>query len=513
MKGNIQKKLALAMTAVFAFGLSACDSGGKESGGTPTGAVSSLRVDMHSYMPTKNTTPTPESPTVVISSRLIADAYTKETGVAIKWADSKPTGGSTSEVSEWFINQIRSENCPAIGFSWGTRFQERDYYVDLTEYLERPNHYVEGNVRWKDMFYEYLWSDYEICNAKGEIVAIPITLNPCTPTGIYYNADLFEEQSFETPKNWEDYIELIEKIENCGKTPIVPWGNNKSAGLDQWVFEYSLSPMFAKKLMTDGVTMNGTIVRSDYDGDGRVSTAEEIRGVLEGLYNPEIQASAKLLYSLAKDYYSTILPGGWQTTDYTDRWNAGNIGMMENGLWNMLVENNKTSDVRAFDFGIFAPAMVDSRTTSYASDFEMIAGSEVKSRPSLMLNIMKPAVEGNEELLEQAVDFLMWLTVPDNITMIVEEHGGSLGAVKGTSHSALLDGWLSQEFPEMPDCKWPLGFTTAQNSIINRKFVQWINSTDPAADEEFYRAINEAQRAGAMELVEKLGIDTTGWNI
>jgi len=505
MNKKLSKLLCSFVCLVFAFSaFSGCVTNGQNSSSSQDGSkTSTLFVDMHSYMPTKNTTPTPESPVVVQASRIIADAYQSKTGVKIKWADSKPTSGSTADVSEWFINRINGDNCPAIGFSWGTRFQERDYYVDLTEYLEQPNPYVEGNKKWKDLFYDYLWDDYEISDASGKIVAIPITLNPGTPTAIYYNKDLFEANGLSEPKNWEEYGVLIERLQNLGKTAIVPWGNNKSAGLDQWVFEYSLSPMFAKKLLLDGV--------SDYDKDGKVSTIEEIRGVLEGVYDPTQQVYAKVLYSLAKDYYQNTLPTGWQTTDYTEKWNAGNIGMMENGLWNIQTENNKTVDVRSFEFGLFAPAMVDSATSSYAADFSSKKITEINSRPSLMLNIMKPAVENNPELLAQAVDFLMWLTVPDNITMIVEEHGGSLGAVKGTSYSSLLNDWMKKDFAEMPSCKWPLGLTTAQTSTINRSFQQWVNNK--ITDEEFYTAINNAQRAGANELVKGLKLDTSGWNI
>lgn len=476
--------LSIVLATSNLFLLSACGNRGNQDG------TDTLLVDMHSYMPTKNTTPTPESPVVVQASRVIAEAYQERTGVTIKWADSKPTNGSTTEVSEWFTNQISGNRCPAIGFSWGTRFQERDYYVDLTPYLEQPNPYVPGNTRWADLFEDYLWDCYEISDASGRVVAIPITLNPGSASGIYYNKDLFDQLGLSIPKTWKEYESVFNSL--TVQYPLTPWTNFKSVGLDQWVFEYSLSPAYAKKIKS----------QVDTDGDGVVSGVEELSAVKNNLYNPLRSSAAADLYYRAKEYYQDWLPTGWTTTDYTDRWNSGVVGMQENGLWNFQTESNNTK--RNFDFGVFAAPILDNTTTDFAAEMERVSIEECKPTPSLMLNVMKPAVEGNPELLEQAVDFLMWLTVPDNISTIVTEHGGSIGAVKGTASSPLLSDWLAQDFPVLSDCRWPLGFTTQYTSEINRKFAEWV--ADSITDDEFFTALNNAQQNGASDVARALGI-------
>ena len=477
--------VAAALVCVVAVGLIIGLSGRSQNSGS-----SRLLVDMHSYMPTKNTTPTPESPVVVTASRLIAEAYTEQTGVEIAWAESKPTNGKTTEVAEWFHNQIGGERCPVIGFSWGTRFQERDYYVDLTEYLERPNPYVEGNTRWADLFEDYLWDCYEIRDMSGRIVAIPITLNPGTASGIYYNADLFEELSLEAPTTWEDYEEVYYALPV--QYPLTPWNNFSSVGLDQWVFEYSLSPAYAKALKS----------QTDLNGDGVVSGIEELKAVKAGLFNPVTSNAAKDLYYRAKEYYQDWLPSGWTTSDYADAWNQGLVGMSENGLWNFQTESNNTK--RTFEFGVFPSPVLDSSTSSFAADIEWVSIEECRPAPSLMLNIMKPAVEDDPELLEQAIDFLMFLTTPENISMIAEEHGGSLGAVKGSTYSPLLNDWVTRKFPLISDCRWPLGYTTEYISEINRAFASWV--ADGMTDSAFFSAVNTAQQNGADRIIQQLNI-------
>ena len=62
--------------------------------------------------------------------------------VTIEWARSKPVGGLEIDTSQWFITQIAGGSCPAIAFSWGTAYEERGYYLDLTDYLNYSNPYV-----------------------------------------------------------------------------------------------------------------------------------------------------------------------------------------------------------------------------------------------------------------------------------------------------------------------------------------------------------------------------------
>ena len=65
------KLIAMLCSFVFLFSFLAGCGGGKDDG---DGKIE-LLVDMHGYMPTLNTEPTPESPTVILSTRLIEEAF------------------------------------------------------------------------------------------------------------------------------------------------------------------------------------------------------------------------------------------------------------------------------------------------------------------------------------------------------------------------------------------------------------------------------------------------------
>ena len=110
------KLIALLCGFVFLFSfLAGCGGGGKDD----NGGKLELLVDMHGYMPTLNTEPTPESPTVILSTRLIEEAFEEANpDIDIVWARSKPVGGLEAEVSQWFVTQIAGGNCPAIAASF-----------------------------------------------------------------------------------------------------------------------------------------------------------------------------------------------------------------------------------------------------------------------------------------------------------------------------------------------------------------------------------------------------------
>ena len=109
-----------------------------------------------------------------------------------------------------------------------------------------------------------------------------------------------------------------------------------------------------------------------------------------------------------------------------------------------------------------------------------------------------------------AVKFLKFLTTPDNISMIAEEMGSVLGAVKGSTYNSVLDDWLDQSFPIVPETNWPLAFNSDQNDRLNRLFGEWVLGAHE--DDAFFAQVNTIQQAGADAYIEALDIDTSGWN-
>ena len=153
--------------------------------------------------------------------------------------------------------------------------------------------------------------------------------------------------------------------------------------------------------------------------------------------------------------------------------------------------------------------MVSTDSSPYVNEVEYSNGP-YQPGPDLSLNIMKSAVKDNPAMLDAAVRFLKFLTKPENVSLICIENAGVLGAVKNTGHSNLIDEFISQKFPIMPNASWPAGFTDEYGDRLNRKFEEWVNGD--ITDQQFYAEVDNAQQKGAQAFVTNMGIDISLWN-
>ena len=515
-KKILKRTAGIVLAAALSCGVfSACSGSGKNGSNT-------VMLDLGSLMPTSNTTATVENPEVIQASKYIMEAYEQETGIKTEFATSygRSISATIEQTSEWYQHQIEKGNCPLIGYTSLNYFQDRDYYIVLDEYLEQPNPYVKagepGSEHWKDMFYDYVWEDGTIQNIRGEVVAIPVLLSAGAQTGIYYNKDIFEEAGVQPPKNWSEYMSVIKDIEAEGYRTLQPTSSETTVKLYSWALTFSLTPYVLDWMGTTEGQFN-----IDYDKDGTVTSMEVLRGVLEGKFDPRSEGPARAVYQEAYDYYADVLPVGWQGNDSKTQWDTGKLAMVENGTWNIPVEESNT--VRNFEYGLFPTPVAGSDTfANYANALEYYENfDDVKSPVSVGLNIMKPAVcdaQGNiiQEKLDLAVDILMWLTAVENCGAMAEEKGGTLGAVIGSGYNHMIDnetvGWKQQQFPVLSySATWPSGYTSAQSSIINKSFEQWV--AGDISETEFYNTLYSAQKTGAESYVSSFGIDTSEWDL
>jgi ABC-type glycerol-3-phosphate transport system substrate-binding protein len=324
---------------------------------------------------------------------------------------------------------------------------------------------------------------------------------------MYYNKSLLGTGAgtvAPVPANWETFVSTAQAAKAAGKTGIAPWSFFHAISLDQWVVQHSLGPTFVNAMLKSD-TYKGV----DYNNDGILSAGESLRAVKAGKFNPADNAYMQEMLKQAKRYFTDALSNGWDQTDYGNAWTQGTVAMKEEGLWTLANENANIG--RTFEYGIIPIPFADNATSSLLPTIEYTEKGPYQPDVDLCLNIMKPAVEGKPEVLAAAIKFLKYLTLPDNIAMMCEEQGASLGAVKGSqnAYSALIEEWLDQRFPKMEKATWPMAFTGEANSKLNRAFAEWVSGS--SADNAFFAKVNEAQQEGADTYIDKMGVDTSGW--
>ena len=506
---NLKKYLSVLLCVLLTACMCACGEVNRPAAGAWNGILINdgkpitLLVDLNTLMPTTNTEPTEQQPVVFRSIQDITDEFTEMfPNVTIQWAYSKKSAG---DWAQWMTTQISSEDAPDIVMMHGSEYSDRGWYIYLDDILDEPNIFVEsgrGSEHWKDMFPDYMWSSYMTCDATGKKVAVPVTCYPGTATAYFYNKDIFNELNLEIPRTWEEFKAVCKIITDAGYIAVAPWSLNATANVDVWDVQFSLGPTYAEKIKDQW----------DYDGNGSMTQDELLRAVYEGVFYGQGKNRENILslYNEVKYKYKNILQTGAANTDYEPRWNKGEVAMMEDGLWRLRAENVNAE--RKFEYGIFPTPVADSSTSEYCADFEFGEGAY---NPPITesFNICKQAVEqkGEAHLLASKL-YLMWLTLPENINRMVDEKAGeSLGAVYGTIIPSEIEEFIRGEFARTPNCQWTRGVTVATQTTMSRHFQMWLQGNAKYGDDRFLKDYDKALHQGALDMINALGIDTSGW--
>ena len=280
----LKRLIALLLVFVVALPLFACADGAgdsQEEGPIATdqgygilndGKPLTLRVDLQALMPSMNTEATVENPVVNRAAQELADEFNRMyPNVTIEWVRDK---GAFGDWAQWMVTQITAGTAPHITFMQGSTYSDRGWFIPLDDYLDQPNVYVEGNEKWRDLFPSYLWNSYMTSDANGSVVAIPVILYPGVATAYFYNKEIFDKVGVSIPKNWEEYMDVCEKLTAAGYIAVGPWMQNRTPCVNCWDIQFSLGPTFA-------LTQKD---KWDYDGDGVMSQNELLRAEYRRAY-------------------------------------------------------------------------------------------------------------------------------------------------------------------------------------------------------------------------------------
>lgn len=141
-----------------------------------------------------------------IAIQALADEYEEETGihVNIEWKGrSGITDGIVAALDSGVTVDMFDQGLWRMASVFGEYLMDLEDLVEETGYAETANEYV---------------LQYSRNTSGGTLKAIPYQL---TTYCFWYNADIFEKAGVtETPKTWEEFKEVCQKIKDAGYTPI-----------------------------------------------------------------------------------------------------------------------------------------------------------------------------------------------------------------------------------------------------------------------------------------------------
>lgn len=329
---------------------------------------------------------------------------------------------NSTEYLSWITTQSIAGTLPELVMAQSTElegFRDNDWFVDLMPYLQKPNPYVPGNERWIDLFGEKIISTRQ--SSTGELWSLPISL---VATSIFYNKDLFDELGLEAPETWEEFMHVSKTIKE--KTDVIPFlFDMSSTNNASWAYRVFLSFLFEPLLP-----------KIDLNGDEIVSSEEFARAVKNGILGADTPQHKEILrlFDEWKDYFQR----GFLSKPAPGLFSRGQAAMWWGGIWELLPL--EVDPLRTFELGTFYVPRITTETTALADDsvpMRMIGGAS-----GVQLAVSKSAMD--KGIVDEAIDFLMYITTPENNGKITSESKELAPIVIGAKSDASLDSFLEQ---------------------------------------------------------------------
>lgn len=400
--------IGCAALALLLCAMPASAKGQKDSGRDAAKQVK-IRMYASEYTPRERTQSDRWDPPTYLAK--LRDEYRKaHPGVDIEFLPKIPSG---PEFDTWFITQFKAGNAPDIGnqlFSEINRNYQKGWFLDLSPYLEKPDPYVPGNARWKDIFLPGVISSGTA--PDGKIYVLPTGING---TAIFYNKEMFQKAGTAVPTTWKEFLEAQRKLKDAG---FVPFAFNMSGAryCSNWTLR-CLQDMLMDSKLSAIKGVDGPVERTPIEGAG-VSQKELVAAIKRGAYSakdPQWQEPMRLLKDWSR-YWEPSFASLDQNGAYM-QFVTGKAAM----VWMDIsrVKQVAVDTLRQFDYGTFSFPTVTKESSPYATGIAAPAIGGFTGDGEYVVD----ALTEKRGTREVSIDWLMYVTAPDHYIPMVNDLG------------------------------------------------------------------------------------------
>lgn len=342
-----------------------------------------------------------------------------------------------------------------------------------------------GSKQWWDLF-----ANPALTKAKrapnGQLYSISYDL---VETGIFYNRDILRKygiiipQGWPGPKDWEEFLDIQRRVKEHGYIPFImriEWARD-------WAQDFLFDQLFY-----------GII--DEIDREKGPADEEEYLQVY--LFPKEMCWLAKNGYfSPASRRYREVwrLMRQWREFWNKDLSNTdqNRLFLLQKGamLWDRswLTRRMKLDRLVKFEWGVFYLPPITEETSPYACG----AGPAVIGGAGVQYSATNSAIRKSQ--VEQAVDFLYFLTRPDNAEKIINEAGLFIPNIKGAKMSPELAPFAEIIKHRYCTVKWLNSFRTEFTDMHQRLIELFLG--DGISLDEFLQRLDEGMTREADELL------------
>jgi ABC-type glycerol-3-phosphate transport system substrate-binding protein len=403
----------------------------------------------------------------------------------------------------WLITRMAAGMAPDIFgmhyFNVNTVLSPNSYYK-LNDFLERPNKYVAGNERWRDLFRPFLLE--QIQGINGEINVIN---GDYTGTFVFYNVDMLNRAGVELPiRTWSEYTAACEKLKTAGFTPWA-WSFGPSQEGEHYITWFSR--LFGTNLYYDDFDKLAVISGKDALA---LSPLEVAIAVKNGYFTPS-DPRWMAWWPLLKDHVDKYMPRDVTSVAITRQgvknWFIN--GQMAMYWGNSGVNKDLMNAGVDFDFLTVNWPVPDKASLPLATDYYSApaVGGPVGG---FQFGISSPQANYsmNADKLEAVIDWLMYITTPENNEAICNDGNSYAPSIIGANPIDALAGVveLMDTKPKVIDIG-PLSLGQAAASAYYRE-LQIYMSGDQSLQQAGANLV-PVFNAAADEIISKAEINAT----
>jgi len=381
--------------------------------------------DSFDYTPTKSMVRSPTNRYPHNHIQILADRWQKlHPGARIEFIKNPSTEGIAVETYRaWSVSNFIAGTIPHITYQNMGVYRDHDFrkgwIVAMDKYLAKPNPYVKGNKRWLDLFYTP-WIN-ALRSADGNVYWVSVDT---TSVGILVNLDLMHACGIEEiPRTFGAFIAACEKVRAAGKIAYVP------------PYEWYSDCVIPAVIWADRIPEMDVIRKDDI-----IEVREMALAIEKGLFN--CRDERMRAYLELTDRLYDQLPPGHIILEELYLFRNGRIAFME--AISSMVRLVQDDTERDFEFAYVPFPDITIEDSPFGG--HPLAGAGNAGYSSIWVVTNSAVRDG---VVDLCVDWLRYLTEPQNNDFLVNELGFTLPGIKGVEPIPIFRDIMEQSVADL----------------------------------------------------------------
>lgn len=302
---------------------------------------------------------------------------------------------------------LNQHKAPDITYENGTVINTdlgKDYYVNLTDYFDKANPYVEGNEHWSDIYNKEEFASTMATDGDHYYVNLEKV-----PVGIMVNKNLLKKANISTtPTTYGEFIAAAQAVNNLGED------------YEAYSTTYNWYDIALESNMFSDILSTSDVLRQN----GIVDQEELVRAYVKNIWQPSLNAGTDGTFEGNKyyDYISLCADLGdvQAPLSYSAHsgFIAGNLAFLEvTGKELRKLSSNKSL---TFDWEVIP--FPDLTTTDYAK----AANPSVRGSAGLATAWFVTKAAEDKGTVEGCIDLMMYLTAPEQNNQLIGDLKGGI---------------------------------------------------------------------------------------